>query len=232
MRLFNYINGKWVKSYSRQTYNVFNPYTEKVIATAQKSNEEDAKAAVDSARDAFDDGRWSRLLPGDRAKVLWRIADLIEKEISALARLESLNTGKTLKYSRDSDMPFIVDNFRFFAGAARLLEGKATANYTGLGDSIIRREPIGVVAAIVPWNYPLYIAAWKLAPALAAGNTIVIKPASYTPLTLMKFISIAEKAGVPKGVINVVTGPGEIIGKELAINAKVDMISLTGDTAT
>lgn len=232
MKILNYINGRFVKSSSDEKYNVYNPYTEKIIATAQKSNEEDARAAVDSARTAFDDGCWSRLLPGERAKILWKIADLVESQSLEFAKLESLNTGKTIKYSRDSDMPFVVDNFRFFAGAARMLEGKASANYTGLGDSIIRREPLGVVAGIIPWNYPLYIATWKLAPALAAGNTIVIKPASYTPLTLMKFLGIAEKAGVPKGVINVITGPGEILGKELASNPKVDMVSLTGDTST
>lgn len=232
MRLMNYVNGKWVKSSSKETYPVINPSNEKVIAKAQKSNEEDVRAAVDAARNAFDDGRWSRLLPSDRAKVLWKIADLLEKNLIEFARLESLNTGKTLKYSRDSDMPFIVDNFRFFAGAARMLEGKGVANYTGLGDSMIRREPLGVVAGIVPWNYPLYIAAWKIAPALAAGNTIVIKPASYTPLTLLKFAELAEKAGVPKGVLNIITGPGEVLGRELARNPKVDMISLTGDTST
>ncbi len=232
MRLLNYIDGRWKKSVTGQTYNVINPYTEKVLASAQKSNEDDARAAVDSARKAFDDGKWSGLLPSDRAKVLWKIADLLEKELPEFARLESLNTGKTIKYSRDSDMPFVIDNFRFFAGASRVLEGKAAANYTGLGDSIIKREPIGVVAGIIPWNYPLYIATWKIAPALAAGNTIVLKPASYTPLTLMKFVAIAEKAGLPRGVLNVVTGPGEVVGKELAMNGKVDMISLTGDTAT
>lgn len=232
MRLLNYINGKWVRSYSNEAYDVFNPYTEKAIAKAQKSNAEDAKAAVDSARKSFDSGKWSDLLPADRAKVLWKIADLLEKNAKSFASLESLNTGKTLKYSLDSDMPFIIDNFRFFSDAARSLEGKAAENYSGLGESMIRREPVGVVAGIIPWNYPLYIATWKMAPALAAGNSLVLKPASLTPLTLLKFVSITEKAGLPKGVLNIITGPGEVLGKELAENSKVDMISLTGDTST
>jgi betaine-aldehyde dehydrogenase len=163
---------------------------------------------------------------------LWKLADLVEKNLLKLAKLESRNQGKTIKYARDSDLPFIVDNLCFFAGAARMLGGKAAAEYSGMGTSFVRREPIGVVGAIVPWNYPLYIAVWKIAPALAAGNTIVIKPASYTPLTLLEFAKLASKAGVPPGVLNVVTGPGEVVGGELAANKKVDMITLTGDTAT
>lgn len=228
----NYIGGKWVKPHSGEYHDVMNPFNKSMIAKAPQGNKQDAKRAIDAAREAFDAGVWSGKLPSERAVVLWKLADLVQENLVRLAKLESMNQGKTIKFARDADFPFIIDNLRFFAGAARMLEGKAAAEYSGMGTSIIRREPIGVVAGIVPWNYPLFIAVWKIAPALAAGNTLVIKPASYTPLTLLEFAKLAEKAGVPAGVLNVVTGPGEVVGGALASSMKVDMISVTGDTAT
>ncbi|MEW6063105.1 MAG: aminobutyraldehyde dehydrogenase [Nanoarchaeota archaeon] len=234
-----HINGRFIDSRSKKTYNVINPATEEVIAKVPLCDKEDTKHAVESARKAFEE--WQYSTPSERASYLNKLADLVEKNLLRLAKLESLNTGKTIKYARDSDLPFIVDNLRFFAGVARILEGKADAEYAdyhkkekhkAFGTSSLRREPIGVVGAIVPWNYPLYIAVWKIAPALAAGNTIVIKPASYTPLTLLEFAKFVEKIGIPKGVFNVVTGPGEVVGTELASNTNVDMIALTGDTST
>lgn len=236
-----YINGKWVDSNSGKTFDVLNPATEKVIAKVPEGTKEDARVAIDVARETFDKGIWSDQSPAERASFLWKLADLLEQNLLQFAKLESMNVGKTIKYARDSDMPFIVDNLRFFAGAARTLLGLAASEYIDYhqqkrhkveGMSIIRREPIGVVGAIVPWNYPLYIAVWKIAPALAAGNTLVIKSASYTPLTLLEFAKLVEKVGIPKGVFNVVTGPGKIVGEELASNPKVDMIALTGDTST
>lgn len=236
-----YINGKWIESSSGETFEVKNPANSELLAKIPKGTAEDAKVAIDAARDAFDKGPWPRLTPAERAAFLWKLADLLEKDVDRFAKLESQNVGKTFKYAKESDYPFTIDNLRFFAGAARMLEGKAASEYVGyeekgehkpLGISITRREPIGVVGAIVPWNYPLYIAAWKFAPALAAGNTIVIKPASNTPVTLLEFAKLVEKAGVPKGVFNVVTGPGDVVGAELAANAKVDMISMTGETGT
>lgn len=227
-----YINGRWTSSSSGATFEVINPATETIIARVPKGTREDAQKAIAAARAAFDTGVWSEKLPSERAAILWKLADLVQENAAHLAKLETLQVGKTIKYSTDSDLPFIIDNLRFFAGAARLLEGTAAAEYSGTGTSIIRREPIGVVGAIVPWNYPLFIAVWKLAPALAAGNTMVIKPASATPLTLLEFAKLAEKAGVPPGVLNVVTGSGEEIGAELAKNPNVDMIALTGDTNT
>jgi len=224
-----FIDGKWFRGSG--TFDVINPATELVIAKAANGTKEDARRAVDAARSAFDSGVSSGKTPAERSKVLWKLADLVENDLLEIAKLESANVGKTMKYSRDSDLPFIIDNLRFFAGAARILEGKSASNYSGLGTSIISREPIGVVSAIVPWNYPLYIAVWKLAPALAAGNTVVIKPASYTPLTLLHFAKLAEKL-LPKGVLNVVTGSGEIVGSELVGNKKVDMVALTGDVET
>ena len=230
VRYNHYIGGKWVKQGSGKYFDVINPYTQKVLAQCAEGNREDVRKAVDAARSAFDS--WAAKLPSERAVVLWKLADLVDKNLLRLAKLESMNQGKTIKYARDSDLPFIADNLRFFAGAARMLEGKAAAEYSGMGTSFVRREPIGVVGAIVPWNYPLFIAVWKIAPALAAGNTMVIKPASYTPLTLLEFAKFATKAGVPPGVLNVVTGPGEVIGSELASNKNVDLITLTGDTTT
>ncbi len=227
-----FVGGKWISSESEEVFDVINPATEEVIAKVPKGNREDARGAVDIARNAFDKGVWSGKTPAERSQSLWKLADLVEQNADYLAKIESVNVGKTIKYSRDSDLPFIIDNLRFFAGCARILEGKSAAEYSGMGTSIIRREPIGVVAAIVPWNYPLYIAVWKIAPALAAGNTLVIKPARYTPLTLLEFAKLVDKAGIPAGAFNVVTGPGEIIGTELASSKKVDMIALTGDTAT
>ncbi len=227
-----FIGGKWVESSSEETFDVRNPATEEVIANVPLGAKEDAKSAIDAAREKFDNGIWSNKTPAERSLILWKLAGLVEANAQKIATLESMNVGKTIKYSRDSDLPFIIDNLRFFAGAARLLEGKSASEYSGLGTSIIRREPIGVVVGVVPWNYPLYIAVWKMAPALAAGNTVVIKPASLTPLTLLEFAKLAQIAGVPDGVLNVVTGPGEVIGEELATSPKVDMISLTGDTST
>ncbi|MBI2079835.1 aldehyde dehydrogenase family protein [Candidatus Micrarchaeota archaeon] len=228
-----YIGGKWFKPSSGSYSPVINPANSQILAQVAEGTKEDAKKAINTAREVFDKGEWSGKPPGERGKLLWKLADLFDSQLKFFAKLESLQTGKTIKYARDSDMPFISDNLRFFAGAGRILEGKAAADYTGgMGLSLIKREPIGVVTAIVPWNYPLYIAVWKIAPALAAGNTLVIKPASITPLTLLEFAKLVEKAGFPKGVFNVVTGPGGIVGSELASNSKVDMATLTGDTNT
>ncbi len=226
-----FIDGEWVNSESKEFFDVINPATEQVIAKVAKGNAKDTKKAIDAARRAFDNGSWSNKTPAERAQALWQLAELVEKNKDKLAALESTNVGKTIKYARDSDLPFIIDNLKFFAGAARMLEGKSANEYSGIGISITRREPVGVVGAIIPWNYPLYIAIWKIAPALAAGNTLVIKPASKTPLTLLEFAKLAETV-LPKGVLNVITGPGEIVGEELALNNKVDMIALTGDTST
>jgi betaine-aldehyde dehydrogenase len=226
-----FIDGEWVDAETKNVFDVINPATEEVIARVQKGGKNDVRRAIAAARKAFDSGVWSKKTPQERANLLWRLSELVEAHGVELARLESINVGKTIKYARESDLPFIIDNLRFFAGAARMLEGKAAAEYSGMGTSIARREPLGVVAAIVPWNYPLYIAIWKLAPALAAGNTIVIKPASKTPLTLLEFAKLTEGL-LPKGVLNVVTGPGEEIGTEMATNADVDMVALTGDIST
>ena len=227
-----YIGGEWVKPEKAQYFNVLNPATAEVIAKVPKATVGDVKRAIDAAEEAFNRGPWPKTIPGDRAKILWKIADAVEAEIDGLAVLETENQGKPIKLSRDSDFPFGIDNIRFFAGAIRNLEGKAASEYNAIGTSIVRREPVGVVACIIPWNYPWMIAVWKAIPAIAAGNTVIMKPASVTPLTTLEFAKIMEKAGLPKGVANVVTGPGAEVGEALLRSDKVDMVSFTGDTVT
>ncbi len=226
----NYINGKWISA--KKSINIICPSDNKIIAKVQDSSKEDVDKAVQAARKAFDSGIWSEKTPSERSLILLKLADLIEKNIDYLAKLEALNQGKSYKLAHDSDIPFATDNLRFFAGAARILDGISSQNYTADGTSIIRREPIGVVASITPWNYPLMMACWKIGPALAAGNTVVLKPATYTPLTTLELAKLAEQASIPKGVLNIITGSGEVVGTELAKHKDVDMISLTGNTET
>ncbi|HKW43067.1 MAG TPA: aldehyde dehydrogenase family protein, partial [Thermoplasmata archaeon] len=228
----NYVNGEWVPSHTEATYTVINPATGGKIAAVPQSDLEDTRAAIDAARVAFDKGKWPRMTPGDRSAALFKLANLIEADMDRLAPIESQNQGKTIKQARDGDLPFSVDNLRFMAGAARTLSGQASMEYAYGATSIIRREPVGVIGQITPWNYPFMMAIWKLAPALAAGNTTVLKPASLTPLTTLELGKHVAQSGIPAGVVNLITGPGAVVGEELAESSKVDMVSLTGDTAT
>ncbi len=224
------IGGAWVDAAGGETYAVLNPATGSVLDRVPKSSVVDARAAIDAAREAFDRGAWPRKTPAERQSVLLKFADLIERDIDRLAAMEVDNQGKTIKQSRDSDFPLGIDNLRFFAGAARTLEGRASAEY-GLGaTSFIRREPVGVVASITPWNYPFQMAIWKIGPALAVGNTVVLKPATPTPMTTLELGKLGLEAGLPAGALNVVTGPGAVVGDELASNDHVDMVSVTGST--
>src|SRR5438552_12892725 len=190
---------------------------------------EDVEHAVAAAREAFDDGRWSGLPHGARAAALEKLARVIESHAQELAELESLDAGKPIKLARDSDIPFSIDNLHFFAGAARHLAGTAASEYTGGHTSIIRREPIGVVASLAPWNYPFMMAAWKIGPTLAAGNTVVLKPSVETPLSTLKLGELALEAGIPAGVLNIITsGPG--VAQALGSHRDVSMVSVTGST--
>lgn len=227
-----FIDGESVEAESGERQQVINPSTEEVLAEVPRCGVQDARRAIDAARDAFDRGKWPRMTPGERSLVLLKLASLIEEEIEELARLETMNQGKTIKQSRDGDFPFSVDNLRFFAGASRALSGLPAQEYMSTGTSFVRREPVGVIGQITPWNYPWMMAIWKAGPALATGNTVVMKPATVTPLSTIRLAELCAKAGIPKGVINVVTGPGSVIGNELVASPKVDMISLTGDTST
>ena len=208
---------------------VLNPATEETLAQIKDAGEKEVNSAVSSAKKAFP--LWASKSPAERAALLFGWASLIEKNSARLARLESQNTGKPLKLSEDGDLPFAVDNLRFFASSARVLETPASAEYATGYLSFLKREPIGPVALITPWNYPLMMAIWKLAPALAAGNSCVIKPAELTPLTTLEIAKLALKAGIPEGVINVVFG-GEETGKLLTSHPEIKMISFTGDTLT
>jgi 1-pyrroline dehydrogenase len=224
----NYIGGKWVDSAGGETMEVLNPATGETIAEVPASTAEDADRAVQAAKEALPE--WLETTPGERAEMLLKLADVIEENADELAELESRNVGKPLPVSRD-EFPVSADNIRFFAGAARVLEGRSAGEYMRGYTSMIRREPIGVVAGIAPWNYPLMMAVWKLAPALAAGNVQVLKPSEQTPLTALRLMELAEGI-LPPGVLNVITGDGVPAGEALVKHPDVRLVSLTGDVAT
>ena len=226
------IGGEWVAASSGTTIAVASPFDGTSLGTVPQGAREDARRAIDAAREAFDRGPWPKLPPRARGDVFLKAAQLLTQRLPQLAELESRNQGKTIKQAADADLPFAVDNLVFYAGAGRTLEAKAPGEFTGEGTTIFRREPVGVVASITPWNYPFMMAVWKIAPALITGNTVVLKPASWTPLTSLELARAFQDAGLPPGALNVVTGPGEEVGDELSRNPKVDMVSLTGDTAT
>jgi aminobutyraldehyde dehydrogenase len=224
-----FVDGDWHPSEDGGTDEVLNPSTGEIIAEVQSGTEADVDRAVASARRAFENG-WSETTPAERSRMLLALAERIESDGEELARLESLNVGKPRGVSA-GDVEFSADNLRFFAGAARLLEGKAAGEYTRGYTSMIRREPVGVVASIAPWNYPLLMAAWKMGPALAAGNTVILKPSEITPLSALRVAELAADI-FPPGVLNVITGRGVPVGAGLVRHAGVDMVSLTGDVST
>jgi betaine-aldehyde dehydrogenase len=226
------IGGEWVAASNEATMPVVSPFDRSSLGTVPKSAREDARRAIDAAREAFDRGPWPRLPPRARGEVFLKAAQLLQQRLGAVAELESRNQGKTIKQAADADLPFSVDNLVFYAGACRTLDAKSPGEFTGDGTTIFRREPVGVVASITPWNYPIMMAVWKVAPALVVGNTVVLKPASYTPLTSLELGRAFQDAGLPAGALNILTGPGAEVGDELCRNPKVDMVSLTGDTAT
>ena len=223
-----FINGDWADAASGETAAVINPATEEEIARVPKGDASDVDRAVAAARAAFE--TWSQTTPQDRSKALHAFADAIEGDAETLSGLEQANVGKP-KGVADFDVEFTVDNVRFFAGAARVVEGKAAGEYVSTHTSMIRREAAGVVGQVAPWNYPLMMAIWKLCPAIAAGCTVVLKPSSMTPLSALRIAELASEI-FPKGVLNVVTGPGAVVGDRLIRHPDVDMVSLTGDTAT
>ncbi|SIS96343.1 betaine-aldehyde dehydrogenase [Salimicrobium salexigens] len=226
-----YINGNWVDARSGKTREIINPYNQEVIAEAADGSEEDAKIAIAAAREAFDNGEWASTPAADRGEKVLRIAELIERDREELARMETLDTGKTVEESRE-DMDDIAGVFRYFAGLADKDGGEMIESPIPDSQSRIVREPVGVCGQITPWNYPLLQASWKIAPALAAGNTIVIKPSEITPLTTVKVTELMEEAGFPAGVVNLVLGDGATVGNELAESDSVDLISFTGGIET
>ncbi|RYG72034.1 betaine-aldehyde dehydrogenase [Lentibacillus lipolyticus] len=226
-----YIDGAWVASASEEIRDIINPYNQEIVAKVTESDAADAKKAIAAARHAFDYGDWPKTPATERGKVVQKIADLIERDREELAELESLDTGKTVEESR-GDMDDIAGVFRYFAEMADKDGGEIIDSPIPNSTSKIVHEPVGVCGQITPWNYPLLQASWKLAPALAAGNTLVMKPSEITPLTSIKVFELMEEAGVPAGVVNLVLGSGDTVGGELASNDDVDLISFTGGIET
>jgi 1-pyrroline dehydrogenase len=224
----NFVAGEWVDAVEGETMEVLNPSTGEVIAEVPKGSAADVERAVDAARTAWED--WRDKTPKDRSELLLKLADVIDDNAEELAQLESTNVGKPMAIARD-EMPFSADNLRFFAGAARTLEGKAAAEYVEGYTSLVRREPLGIVAGITPWNYPLMMVVWKLGPALAAGNVQILKPAEQTPLTTLRFVELAQEV-LPPGVVQVITGDGVPVGSGLVDHSDVALVSLTGDVET
>ena len=228
-----FINGEWVNSSSGETVEDINPATDEVIAETQRATAEDVNKAVAASAKAYEEV-WFDTPPTERAGMLLKLADRLEEDAEELARLESIDMGKPISIEND-EIPFVADNLRFFAGAARLPEGKSAGEYLKLDGvqytSIIRREPLGVTVGICPWNYPLMMVAWKIGPALAAGNTSIIKPAENTPLTALRLAELAADV-FPPGVLQVITGQGSVIGEALTKHPDVRLVSVTGDTAT
>jgi betaine-aldehyde dehydrogenase len=226
-----WINNDWADA-AGGMMTVENPATGKALAEVPNANKADVDKAVASAKEAFEDGRWSKVTPAVRSLALWKLADLLERDAEKLARAESDNTGKPYGIvSLGADLPFAVDNLRFFAAAARDTHGNSAGEYGAGLTSIYFHEPVGVVGQITPWNYPLMMAIWKIGPALAAGCTIVLKPAPGTPITTLMLGELIAEAGIPAGVVNVVSGGNET-GQALVEHPDVRMVSLTGSTNT
>ncbi len=227
-RYQNFVGGEWVDGLGDGTMEVLNPATGEVIAEVPRGSQADVDRAVEAAKRALPE--WLETTPQERSELLLKLADAIDAHADELAQIESTNVGKPLPYARD-EMPVCSDNIRFFAGAARILEGRSAGEYMRGYTSMIRREPLGVVGGIAPWNYPLMMAVWKLAPALAAGNTQVLKPSEQTPLSTLRFAQLAQEI-LPPGVLNVITGDGEPVGAGIVRHPDVRLVSLTGDVAT
>jgi 1-pyrroline dehydrogenase len=224
----NLVNGEWVDAAEGGTMEVLNPATEEVLAHVPKGTQADVDRAVAAARAAMP--AWLDTTPGERAEMLLRLADLLAENTEELIATESLNVGKPRSVA-EPEVPFCIDNLRFFAGAARCQDGRPAGEYARGYTSMLRREPVGVVGQIAPWNYPLMMAIWKIGPALAAGNAVVLKPSEQTPLTALRMAELASEV-LPPGVLNVITGDGDPVGAGLVRHRDVAMVSLTGDVST
>src|SRR6476469_6732966 len=227
-RFQNFVGGKWVDAAEGGTAEIVNPSTGETISEVPNGTQADVDRAVEAAKAALPE--WLETTPGERAQMMLELADALDANTEELAQLETQNVGKPVPAARD-EIPVASDNIRFFAGAARLLEGRATGEYMRGYTSMIRREPVGIVGQISPWNYPLMMAVWKIAHALAAGNVVVLKPSEQTPLTTLRMAQLAEEI-FPAGVLNVITGDGEPVGAGIVRHPDVRMVSLTGDVAT
>ncbi|MBL8151289.1 MAG: aldehyde dehydrogenase family protein [Blastocatellia bacterium] len=229
------IGKDWVESVSGKSFPVYDPATGELLATVTEGDKEDINRAVKAAREAFDSGPWSKMTASERGRLIWRLADLLEKHTEEFAQLESLDNGKPLAVARAADVPLAVDLFRYMAGWATKIEGTTipiSVPYTPGAEYLAytKREPVGVVGQIIPWNFPLLMAVWKLGPALATGCTVVLKPAEQTPLTALLLGELILEAGFPAGVVNIVPGYGETAGAALAAHPDVDKVAFTGST--
>src|SRR5262245_42796405 len=226
------IDGKWVEAASGKTLTTYDPATEEPLAEVPAGEKEDVDRAVRAARKAFESGPWRRMTPSERGRAIWKLADLIEAHTEEFAQLETLDNGKPLAVARVADIPLVVDHMRYYAGWATKVEGETIPVSTS-GQRFLNytlREPVGVVGQIIPWNFPLVMAAWKLGAALACGNTVVLKPAEQTPLSAIRLGELFEEAGIPPGVVNIVTGFGETAGAAIAAHPDLDKVAFTGST--
>ena len=226
------IDGQWVAAASGKTFTTYDPATEEPLAEVAAGDKEDVDRAVRAARRAFEDGPWRRMTPSERGRALWKLADLIEQHTEEFAQLETLDNGKPLAVARVADVPLVVDHFRYYAGWATKVEGE-TIPVSTPGQRFLNytlREPVGVIGQIIPWNFPLLMVAWKLGAALACGNTVVLKPAEQTPLSALRLGELVDDAGIPPGVVNIVTGFGETAGAAIAAHPDVDKVAFTGST--
>jgi phenylacetaldehyde dehydrogenase len=227
------INGKWVEAVSGKTFPTYDPATGEVMTQVAEGDREDINRAVQAARQAFEHGPWRKLTPSDRGRMMWRLADLLEQNLEEFAEIESLDNGKPLAVARVADLPLAADLFRYMAGWATKIEGNTIPISHRSGARFLAytlREPVGVVGQIIPWNFPLLMAAWKLGPALATGCTVVLKPAEQTPLSALRLGELIQEAGIPDGVVNIVPGYGETAGAALAAHPGVDKVAFTGST--
>ena len=229
------INGKWVKAASGKTFPTYNPATGEILAQVAEGDRTDIDQAVQAARNAFENGPWRRMTAAERTRLMWKLSDLLEEHVEEFAYLESLDNGKPFNVAKAADVPLAVDMFRYMAGWATKLEGNTiplSVPYTpgAIYHAYTLREPVGVVGQIIPWNFPLLMAAWKLGPALATGCTVVLKPAEQTPLSALRLGELIMEAGFPEGVVNIVPGYGETAGAALAAHPDVDKVAFTGST--
>jgi phenylacetaldehyde dehydrogenase len=230
------IGGKWIEAASGKTFPTYNPATGDILAQVAEGDREDVDRAVKAARRAFESGPWRRMTASERGRLIWKLADLLDAHLEEFAQIETLDNGKPITVSRAADVPLAVDLFRYMAGWATKIEGNTipiSVPYTPGARYLAYtlREPVGVVGQIIPWNFPLLMAAWKLGPALAAGCTVVLKPAEQTPLSALRLGELIVEAGFPEGVVNIVTGYGETAGAALAAHPDVDKVAFTGSTA-
>ncbi|MGD0073998.1 MAG: aldehyde dehydrogenase family protein [Candidatus Binataceae bacterium] len=223
------INGKWVPAKSGKTFETINPANEEVLALVAEGDKADVDEAVKAARKAFEDGAWPRMRPAERTKLLLKVADLVEKHAEELAELETLDNGKAISEAKNIDLPASIEAFRYYAGWATKIYGETNPSPPSMFNYTLR-EPVGVCGQIIPWNFPLLMAAWKIAPALACGNVVILKPAEQTPLTALRLGELLVEAGIPDGVVNIITGFGPGAGSSIVAHPDVDKVAFTGST--